>query len=81
MALRAGASTRHHAVFNIKLRPASTMREGVTADSGGAREQIIGVHSGAKIAKKPFLGVAHMVKNCSYTKKTKITPGPVHPPR
>jgi hypothetical protein len=55
------------------------MREGVTADSGGAREQIIGVHSGAKIAKKPFLGVAHMVKNCSYTKKTKITPGPVHP--
>jgi hypothetical protein len=47
--------------------------------SGGAREQIIGVHSGAKTAKKPFLGVAHMVKNCSYTKKTKITRGPVHP--
>jgi hypothetical protein len=31
--------------------------------SGGAREQIIGVHSNAKTAKKPFLRVAHMVKN------------------
>jgi hypothetical protein len=52
----------------------------LVCSSGGAREQIIGVHSGAKTTKKPFLGVAHMVKNCSYTKKTKITRGPVHPP-
>jgi hypothetical protein len=41
--------------------------------SGGVRELVIRVHSGVKTEKKIFLGVAHMVKNYTYTKKMKFT--------